>query len=70
MVYIQSTVNEGVIKLPDKIKITDGSRVIVTVFNPGETSDSKNYSEKFESEDVEFIRACRGRLAKQMQNSD
>ena len=57
-------------KLPDAIKVSDGSRVIVTVLEPTAKIEDKFLSEELENEDVEFVRACRGRLAKQLQRAN
>ncbi len=54
-------------KLPDAIKVSDGSRVIVTILGPNTKIEDEFLSEELENEDVEFVRACRGRLAKQLQ---
>ena len=53
-------------KLTDAIKVSDGSRVIVTILGSNTKSEDKFLSEELENEDVEFVRACRGRLAKQL----
>jgi len=58
------------VKLPDAIKVSDGSRVIVTVLEPTAKIEDKFLSEELENEDVEFVRACRGRLAKQLQRAN
>ncbi len=34
MIYIQGTVKDSSVKLPDAIKVSDGSRVIVTILGP------------------------------------
>ncbi len=65
MIYIKGTVKGSSVKLPDAIKVSDGSRVIVTVLEPTAKIEDKFLSEELENEDVEFVRACRGRLAKQ-----
>ena len=64
MIYIKGTVKGSSVKLPDAIKVSDGSRVIVTVLEPTAKIEDKFLSEELENEDVEFVRACRGRLAK------
>jgi hypothetical protein len=67
MIYIKGTVKGSSVKLPDAIKVSDGSRVIVTVLELTTEIKDKFLSEELENEDVEFVRACRGRLAKQLQ---
>ena len=52
------------------IKVSDGSRVIVTILEPTDKIEDRFLSEELEDEDVEFVRACRGRLAKQLQTAD
>ena len=66
MIYIQGTVKGSSVKLPDAIS----SRVIVTILEPTTKMENKLLSEELENEDVEFVRACRGRLAKQLQTAD
>ena len=34
MIYIKGTVKGSSVKLPDAIKVSDGSRVIVTILEP------------------------------------
>ena len=70
MIYIKGTVKGSSVKLPDAIKVSDGSRVIVTVLEPTAKIEDKFLSEELEHEDVEFVRACRGRLAKQLQKAN
>lgn len=70
MIYIKGTVRDSSVKLPDAVKVSDGSRVIVTVLEPTTKIEDKHLSEEIENEDVEFVRACRGRLAKQLQAAD
>jgi hypothetical protein len=70
MIYIKGTVKDSSVKLPDAVKVSDGSRVIVTVLEPTTKIEDKLLSEEIENEDVEFVRACRGRLAKLLQAAD
>ena len=70
MIYIKGTVKGSSVKLPDAIKVSDGSLVIVTVLEPTAKIEDKFLSEDLENEDVEFVRACRGRLAKQLQTAN
>ena len=70
MIYIKGTVKGSSVKLPDVLKVSDGSRVIVTVLEPTTKIEDEFLSEELEDEDVEFVRACRGRLAKQLQTAN
>ena len=70
MIYIKGTVKGSAVKLPDVLKVSDGSRVIVTVLEPTPKIEDEFLSEELENEDVEFVRACRGRLAKQLQTAN
>ena len=70
MIDLKGTVKGSSMKLPDAIKVSDGSRVIVTILEPAAKIEDKFLSEGIEDEDVEFVRACRGRLAKQLQTTD
>jgi hypothetical protein len=67
MLYIKGTVKGSSVKLPDAIKVSDGSRVIVTILEPTAKIEDRLLSDDIEDEDLEFVRACRGRLAKQLQ---
>jgi hypothetical protein len=69
-IYIQGTVIDSSVKLPDAIKVSDGSRVVVTILEPATNIEDKLLSQELENEDLEFVRACRGRLAKQLQTAD
>ncbi len=70
MIYIKGTVKGSSVKLPGAIKVSDGSRVIVTILEPTAKIEDNFLSEELEDEDVEFVRACRGRLAKQLQTAN
>ena len=70
MIYIQGTVKGSSVKLPEAIKVSDGSRVIVTILEPATNIEDTLLSQELENEDLEFVRACRGRLAKQLQTAD
>ena len=70
MIYIQGTVKGSSVKLPEAIKVSDGSRVIVTILEPATNIEDKLLSQELENEDLEFVRACRGRLVKQLQTAD
>jgi hypothetical protein len=63
MIYIQGTVKGSSVKLPEAIKVSDGSRVIVTILEPAANIEDMLLSRELENEDLEFVRACRGRLA-------
>ncbi len=69
MIYIQGTVKGRSVKLPDTIKVSEGSRVIVTILEPAAKAEDKLLTAELENEDVEFVRACRGRLAKQLETA-
>ena len=70
MIYVRGTVKGSLVKLPDAIKVSDGSRVIVTILEPNDKISDPFISEEIENEDVEFVRACRGRLAQQVISAD
>lgn len=69
-IYIQGAVKGSSVKLPDTLKVSDGSRVIVTILEPTTKIKDRLLSQELENEDLEFVRACRGRLAKQLQTDD
>ena len=70
MICIQGTVKGSSVKLPETVKVSDGSRVIVTILEPTTKIKDKLLSQEIENEDLEFVLACRGRLAKQLQTAD
>ena len=70
MIHIKGTVKDRSVKLPDAIEVSDGSSVIITLLEPPAKTLDKLLTEELENEDVEFVRACRGRLARQLQSAD
>jgi hypothetical protein len=70
MITVPGTVQGGLVRLPAAMRIADGSRVIITILESVFINDNRILSEDIEIEDVEFVRACRGRLAKQLQKAD
>lgn len=70
MISIKGTVKGSSVKLPDAIKVPDGSHVIVTILEPTAKIEDRYMSEELEGEDVEFVRACRGRLAKHLRKAN
>ena len=68
---LSGTVEKGAIKLPPGANVPDGTRVLVAV-RCSQPSDSKipPYPPDLEAEDVAFVQACRGRLARQLRNED
>jgi len=70
MITLSGTVNGGLVKLPEAMHIADGARVMITILEPIAKNESRFFPENIETEDLEFVRACRGRLAKQLQEAD
>lgn len=70
MITVPATVQDGFVKLPETMRVADGSRVIITILEPLAKDNGRFLPDAIESEDVEFVRACRGRLAKQLQKAD
>ncbi len=70
MITVSGTVQGGLVKLPEAMRVSDGSRVIITILEPMAPRAGRFLPEHIESEDVEFVRACRGRLAKQLQEAE
>lgn len=70
MITVPGTVQGGLVRLPAAMRIADGSRVMITILESVFINDNRILSEDIEIEDVEFVRACRGRLAKQLQKAD
>jgi hypothetical protein len=64
------TVRNGVVKLPPGAHVHDGERVVLAVLSaPGVCRDA-GVARQLEDEDVEFVRACRGRLATSLRAED
>ena len=64
------TVRDGVIRLPAGARVRDGSKVVLAVLDEGASSVAEQDTTHLEDEDVEFVRACRGRLARHMRAED
>jgi len=67
MVTVSATVQGGSIKLPEAMRLANGTRVIITILAPVVKNGKRFLPEDIEAEDLEFVRACRGRLAKQLE---
>jgi hypothetical protein len=64
-------VQNGAVKLPPAAQITDGARVLVTVLDEApRDSDLPPYPPDLEAEDVAFVQACRGRLARHLRDEE
>ncbi|HUT37646.1 MAG TPA: hypothetical protein VNE39_29465 [Planctomycetota bacterium] len=70
MVTVVATVRNGVVKVPRRARIRDGSKVVMAVVRDGRTAKEVVYPPEIEAEDVEFARACRARLAKQLRDEE
>jgi hypothetical protein len=70
MVTVVATVRNGVVRVPRRAHIRDGSKVVMAVVRDGPTAKQVVYPPEIEAEDVAFARACRARLARQLQDED
>lgn len=70
MITAQGTVKNGVVKLPATLKLSDSSRVMITIFESIGKRTLNALPKDIEAEDVDFVRACRGRLAMQLREDD
>ena len=70
MITVQGTVKNGVVKLPATLKLSEGSRVIITILESIGKRAPNTLPKDIETEDIDFVRACRGRLAKQLREDD
>ena len=70
MVTISGTVHAGAVRFPETLSVADGTRVIITILEPIPKIENRLLPENIEAEDLEFVRACRGRLARQFQEVD
>lgn len=64
------TVRDGVVRLPRRARVQDGSRVVLAVLGEEPAELDEQQMAELEKEDVEFMRACRGRLAKYLRDED
>ncbi len=64
------TVRDGVVRLPRRARVQDGSRVVLAVLSEEPAELDEQQMAELEKEDVEFMRACRGRLAKCLRDED
>jgi hypothetical protein len=60
------TVRDGVIRLPPQARVHDGSKVVMAIVNEETTGPADPLSSELEAEDLAFVRACRGRIARHM----
>jgi hypothetical protein len=61
-----ATVRNGLIRIPEHARIREGAKVLLAVVGDSPEGEALAPSSEIEAEDVEFVRACRGRLAAQM----
>jgi len=63
MKTFSATVRDGAVRVPRDAQVQDGAKVVVAVVSSGRAGEATSYPPELEAEDVEFVRACRGRLA-------
>ncbi len=63
MVFVEGIVKDGLVKLPNAIRLADGSRVLLTLIDPKPGSKTDLLPEEIEAEDVAFIRAFSRRFS-------
>ena len=61
-----ATVRNGVVRIPKDARVREGARVVLAVVGDSGGDGPSPPPPEIEAEDVEFVRACRGRLAAQM----
>ncbi len=61
-----ATVRNGLVRIPKDARIREWARVLLTVVGDAAEGEPSPPPPEIEAEDVEFVRACRGRLAAQM----
>ena len=64
------TVENGAVKLPARSGVRDGSRVVLAVIGEGQPGPVDEVAAELEAEDVEFVRACRGRIVSHMRDEE
>ena len=64
------TVEDGLVKLPAYVRLPDGSKVVLAVVSGGGASMADSGYAPIEAEDIEFVRACRGRITQHMRDED
>ena len=61
-----ATVRNGVIRIPEGARVREGARVLLAVVGDPAGDGPSALPSEIEAEDVQFVRACQGRLAGQM----
>ena len=64
------TVRNGAVELPPNAHVRDGERVVLAIVGEGGVSSETSLDRSLEDEDLEFVRACRGRIANSMRAED
>ncbi|NQT87955.1 hypothetical protein HQ560_14400 [bacterium] len=64
------TVRNGAVTLPPDAHVRDGERVVLAVVSEQTAQSEVSLDRSLEDEDLEFIRACRGRIAQSMRSED
>ena len=59
MKTITGVVENGVVKLPPKARVRDGSKVIMMVMDKKRRRSMPPLDPKLDEEDAQFVRACR-----------
>jgi hypothetical protein len=71
MKTFRGKVENGMVKIPPAAHVDEGARVFVAVLDDApDDSDLPPYPPDLEAEDVAFVQACRGRLAKQLRDEE
>ena len=65
-----ATVENGVVRLPSGTPVRDGAKVVLAVLGDSPQDLDPQTLSDLEAEDLAFVRACRGRLARHMQAED
>ena len=63
---LQGVVKGGAVELPPGVEIMEGTRVIIAILRSPVAEEYAALPPEMEDEDVQFVRACRGRLAREL----
>jgi hypothetical protein len=63
-------VENGVVKLPPKARVRDGSRVVLTILGRKAKHREPLQTPQMDAEDLAFVRACRRHLNKLMRDEE
>lgn len=67
---LKGVVEDGIIKVPNPSGLAEGATVTVALIEEADLSGPNPIPAGIEAEDVEFVRACRGRLVRHLSENE